>query len=170
MLGSSAVRRPEHPLVVALVESYAREIGVEPKEMWAALDGGPARPELVHGLVEAFFPLVRESDFGPGRLSRSDEHATLHTMHTTEFARPKGKRAKTGRPSRLKSHPLMIALEKAGVTVVDEAAAIRRSVSGLRSFCFARSDVSYRPVPRPIAERWLRVYDVPLSTWPRIAD
>lgn len=159
--------RPEHPLVVALVESYAREIGVPPSELWGALDGKPARAELVRGLVEAFFPLVREDDFAIEGLAPPRKRATLHTMHTTEIEPPN---PRGGRPSRLKRHPLMVALKKAGVTVADEAATVRRSVSSVRSFCFAKANPAYRPIPRAIAERWEEVYGVPMATWPRIAD
>jgi hypothetical protein len=60
----------------------------------------------------------------------------------------------------------MAALDWASITVADEAAAIRRSPSSLRSFCFPPASPCYRPVPRAIAHRWLRVYGVPLATWP----
>lgn len=86
-------------------------------------------------------------------------------MHTSDIAEPR-----TGRPSKLRKHPLIAALAKAGVSVAEEAKAVRRSVAGVRSFCFAATSEHYRPVPRQIAQRWLTVYKVPLATWPRISD
>ncbi len=55
--------RTEHPLIVALVEAFARKAGIEPPILWDALDGKPADSGLVAGLVEAFHPAVRRGDF-----------------------------------------------------------------------------------------------------------
>lgn len=155
-------------MVVALVESYAEEIGVPRAELWAALDGKPVRPELARGLAEAFQPLVRESDFVTEGLSRPRKHATLHTMHTTEIVppNPKGGRRITLKPWAL----LMEGLKAKSRTLADEVHVCRRSVSSLRSFCFPLKSAAFRPIPRAIAERWRDEYAIPLATWPRIAD
>jgi hypothetical protein len=158
------MRRPEHPLIVALVESYAEQIRVPRSDLWAALDGKPTSPELVRGLVAAFEPLVRESDFV---LASRKKSVTLGTMSTSP-AEPAMAAPRRGRPIKT-DHPLLAALKRAGVSVVDEATAVRRSPASVRSFCTSE-EANYRPIPRAIAERWLKVYGVPLATWPRIAD
>ncbi len=160
--------RPEHPLIVALVESYAEEIGVPRAELWAALDGKPVRPALARALAEAFAPLVRESDFAIEGLSPSRKRATLHTMHTSEIEAPN---PKGGRRIRLKPWALLMAgLKAKHRTLADETHVCRRSVSSLRSFCFDVKSPAFRPPPRAIVERWRDEYGIPLDTWPRIAD
>lgn len=160
--------RPEHPLIVALVESYAEEIGIPRAELWAALDGQPVRPELARALAEAFAPLVRQEDFAIEGLSRPRKRATLHTMHTSEIEAPN---PKGGRRIRLKQWGLLMrGLKAKGRTLADETAACRRSVSSLRSFCFDLKSPAFRPITRAIAERWRDEYGIPVATWPRISE
>jgi hypothetical protein len=78
--------------------------------------------------------------------------------------------ARTGRPSRNRKHPFTAALAKAGVTMTEEAASVRRSRMGLSSFCYPADHPQFRPVPRALAEHWRKKYGVPMSAWPRIAD
>ncbi len=85
-------------------------------------------------------------------------------MNTSEIERPH-----LGPPLRHR-HPLMIALRARGVTTVDEARSIHRSVASLRSFCAPATSAAYRPIPRAIAQRWEKTYGVPMSTWQRVAD
>lgn len=154
---------PEHPFLVAMGEAWARKVGWSTRRFLAILHGEAVPTDTERAmLVGAGFPRVRPDHF---RLTASETGSTLHTMHTSPIAEPR-----TGRPSKLAKHPLMVALAKAGVTVAEEAKAIHRSVASLRSFCFSAKSEHYRPVPRAIADRWLAEYKVPLATWPRIAD
>lgn len=166
------MKRPPvpHPLDIALRDRFARQAGIDPAQLAAWLEWREAPPRaVVDRLVAAFFPLVPPESFlsGEETLPSKRQYGTLHTMHTSEIEAPN---PRGGRPSKLKRHPLMAALKKAGVSVAEEAANVRRSVSSVRSFCFARDNEAYRPVPRAIAERWRDVYGVPLTAWPRIAD
>jgi lambda repressor-like predicted transcriptional regulator len=155
---------PDLPSVlVASGEALAHRFGIAPADFWAYLYRRKAPPSEVRAaLVEALFPLVKPADF---LLTSHDSRSTLHTMHTSDIAEPR-----TGRPSKLRKHPLIAALAKRGVSVAEEAKTVRRSVASLRSFCFPATSEHYRPIPRAIAERWLAEYKVPLATWPRIAD
>lgn len=150
-------------VLVASGEAVARRLDIDPGDFWAYLYRKKSPPaEVRAALVEAFFPLVKPTDF---LLTAHDRRSTLHTMHTSDIAAPR-----PGRPSKLREHPLIAALESAGVSVAEEAKAIRRSPASLRSFCFPATSEHYRPVPRAIAQRWLQEYGVPLATWPRISD
>ena len=155
--------RKEHPLVVALVEAFARKAGIEPPTLWAALDGKPADPGLVAGLVEAFHPVVRETDFVA--LPARPKNGTLRTMSATAFATPV-----KGRPTEHGKHPLIRALKKDGLTLTEVAKDVGRSPASMRSWLYPVGDASFRPIPRACAEHFRDKYKVPLATWPRIAD
>lgn len=151
-------------MLVALGDSLAAQIGVEPAQFWAYLyRRAPPPPAVRAALVEAFYPRVSPNDF-LGLPSR-DENGTLRTMPATDFAAHR-----TGRPLARPRHPLMAALSKAGVTVAEEARSVGRSASSIRSFCYPVKHEAFRPPPRALAEHWSKKYGVPLATWPRLAD
>lgn len=149
--------RREHPLIVALVESFAREAKLEPQEVWSWLDKRSAPPpEIRRLIVDAFFPLVSPNDF----LSTSPEDgSTIRTMRTEEFEPPK-----KGRPS-VVEHPLFEALAKHGVTLAEEADNVKRSPSSLRSFCYPKGNPHRRPAPEDLKKRWRDLYGVSPKAW-----
>jgi lambda repressor-like predicted transcriptional regulator len=151
-------------VLIALGDSLAARIGVEPAQLWAYLyRRAPPPPAVRAALVEAFYPRVSPDDF-LGLPSR-EENGTLRTMPATDFAAHR-----TGRPLARPRHPLMAALSKAGVTVAEEAKAVGRSTSSIRSFCYPAKHEAFRPPPRALADHWQKKYGVPLATWPRLAD
>ena len=120
--------RTEHPLIVALVEAFSRKAGIEPPILWDALDGKPADPVLVAGLVEAFHPAVRAADFVvagglPSAPNRDMFGAPMQAQTTTESFE--------GRPPT--DHPFVNALRARGETLTawcDEHKIERAAVKG----------------------------------------
>ena len=137
---------------------------MEPSLLHDAVEGRPVPEWFAVALAGAFAPRVTVDDFVLEPLTSRPEASTIHTMHTRAVS---PEPPKVGRPSRLKDHPLMKGLAAKGVTLVEEAKAVRRSVSGVRSFCFPPDDVAYRPIPDDLKKRWKELYGVPLNTWPK---
>lgn len=151
-----------HELYLILGDAFARKAGIDPQALHDACAGLPTSPVLVEGLVGALAPRLTRQHFV---LSSETKNGTLGTMSATEFAT-----APRGRPMENLKHPLMAALKKAGVTVAEEAASVKRSPPSLRSFCKPKGDPSSRPCPRALADHWKRTRGVPLSAWARIGD
>lgn len=144
-------------VIVAAMDSLAREFQLDPGDFWAYLYKRKAPPtEIRRALIETFFPVVSPDDF----LSTSREDgSTIHAMRTEEFDPPK-----KGRPS-VVDHELFKALAKAGVTLAEEADKVKRSTSSIRSMCYPKGNPNRRPAPEALKQRWLTLYKVPTSAW-----
>jgi hypothetical protein len=160
------VKRTEHPLLILTVDRLARAIDLEPQQLWDAVDGKPTPAWIVDRLVDAYYPGLRREDFVVDEsLPSPPKNGTLRTMSATTFAP-----TRRGRPMQNRNHPLMEALFKAGVTVLEEAKTVGYSPASIRSFCYAKGDPSARPIPRDLAEHWKKTRGVPLSAWPNKKD
>lgn len=159
--------RREHPLIVLTVEALAREFGVAPADLWAWLDRKKPAPRwFVDAAVAAYHPGLRETDFDiDERLTSRRQRSTLATMDTAPI-----QVERKGRPLENADHPLIAALQAKGRTLTEEGKDVGRSRASLRSFVLDAHDDDYRPVPRRLADHWLKTYGVPMSAWPRIRD
>ena len=107
--------RPEHPLIVLLVDALARECGYSPKVLWDALDGKPSPPRFVRALVEAFAPGLSEADF----VIEGSTSVPNGTKVGTDMQAPALIGGAHGRP--VMEHPFTRALYSKGLTVTEWA-------------------------------------------------
>jgi lambda repressor-like predicted transcriptional regulator len=166
LVSSPAVppRIPRYDLVTELfVSALARRAGLEPDQFRAWTRGGEKPPEwfeqTVRELVEM---LVVDGEFG--RLTSQAENSTIRPMRT-QIAE-----ARVGRPLKHMDHPLIAALAERGITLAEEAKAVKRSPTAVRNYLYPASEPSSRPIPRDLAELWRKKYGVPMSTWKRFRD
>lgn len=135
--------RSEHPLVVALVEAFARKAGIDPPSLWRALDGGSVPRELVDGLVEAFHPMVRRDDFAIEGLPCVPKGATVRNVpqvdseHILVGAKPH-------------PHPFTAALRRRGRTVTEWAETNGLQRGEVKSWYLAST--AGRTIPKKWAE------------------
>ena len=134
--------RSEHPLIVALVEALARECGVDPKVLWDALDGKPADPVLVAGLVEAFHPMVRASDFVIEGLPYVPNDVTVRNVQ-----QPDSEHIVGAKPH---PHPFTNALRARGLTVTEWCEKNGLERGAVKSWYLASS--AGRSIPKKWAE------------------
>ena len=133
--------------LVLLAEAFARRLEMPPGDFWAVVyRKKPPPPGWAAAWADAFAPLTSVG-----------ENGTIRTMSTAEIEAPR-----RGRPTEVK-HPLFQALAKAGVTIAEEAKAVKRSPASIRSFCY--DDENRRPAPEALRQRWLEKYGVPLKVW-----
>lgn len=156
--------RDLHPLLIALLEAWARRWGWDPADVWSWLARTAVPPPaFVAGAVEAFFPLVRESDF---LLPRRAKHDTLDTVDaSTDTRRQRVSRARLDADSR--RHPFVAALIAKGMTVTELAAEIGYPRTSVQSW-YGAGDRS-RPIPRPAAEKVRDLLGVPLDAWRKVS-
>ena len=148
--------RTEHPLIVALVEAFARKAGIEPPTLWDALDGKPADPGLVAGLVEAFHPMVRASDFRALPFATDDARIATPMLQQTPHS------IRGARPTKNKATDT---LREAGVTIAEVADALGVKPSTARSW-FQNGD-SGRTVPAKHAVTLASKYGIKPSFFPK---
>lgn len=63
------------------------------------------------------------------------------------------------------THPLFAALAEHGVTLAEEAKAVKRSPASIRAMCYPEGNDNRRPAPEALRKRWLDKYGVPLKAW-----
>lgn len=142
-------RRPEHPVVQALVESFAREVGIDPQELWAYFDKRKAPPEDVRRrFVDTFYPLVSPEDFLHEGLTPHPNAAKVRSVSQAPSFDIRRIR-RVGRPLNM-DHPFTRALYEDNITVTEWAEAHKVSRVQVKGW-FATGDGG-RSIPREMAE------------------
>lgn len=159
-----------HPLVVALVEAYARELRLPPAELWDYLERRKAPPdELRRQLVEAFFPRVRPDDF---LLPSGTENDTVNTVNASPSSNALRSRARISDESR--KHKFVRIIARKGVTFAEVAVALSEKLgrkvprSTVQAWPKKPGDPSYRAIPEDAAEALRELYGVPMNCWARV--
>jgi hypothetical protein len=151
------MKRPEHPLIVALVERYAQQTSLEAHELWAYLDRRKVPPPTVRAsLVDAFYPLVRPDDFLP--LTSAPNDAQYRYMESTEMVK-----TVAGRPLE-SNHPFARWLRAQHMTVADWARNHTNPGTGKpytreRVKAWIAEGAGARPIPRHAADMIARESD-----------
>jgi hypothetical protein len=156
---------PRYDLVTELlVAALARRIGVDPDQFRAWTRGVEAPPEWFDKAIQSMLePLVPEGHLRS--LTSRGENSTIRTMRTEKVHEPR-----IGRPLKNTDHPLIAALAKEGITLAEEAKAVKRSPTAIRNYLYPAGEVSFRPIPRELAKLWHKKYGVPLTAWSRFQD
>lgn len=149
--------RREHPLIVALVEAFARKADIDLPLLWRALDGEPVPAALVNPLVDAFHPTVRPSDFVIEGLPSVSNAATIDTPMQTQSTHA----IRGARPTRNKATET---LRAAGVSIAEVADALGVPYSTARSWF--QEGAAGRAVPAKHAAALLKRYGVKASDLP----
>ena len=165
MLRSRAVPAPRdlHPLLIALLEAWARRWGWDPEDVWRWLEKEAAPPAgFVAGCVDAFFPLVRPADFLAADLT------SRHNLATVDQDMQEATRGQRVSKARLREanrrHPFVRALVAKGLTITEFARTIGYPRTVVQSWYDSRPD-NARPIPRKAAERIRDLLEVPLDAW-----
>lgn len=164
--------RPEHPLVVALVEQYARAIGVEPGRFWRLLDKKEAPTPLeLRGLLHAWAPVLTAEDF-------AEPLTTVHEPNTVDGMPPalssNALRSQAALSDATREHKFVRALQKRGETLAEAAETVSRlagkkfSRSALAGWIKPKGDVAARGIPLIAAEAIRKEYGVPHTAWARV--
>jgi hypothetical protein len=163
------VRQQLHPLVVLLVDAFARRSDVEPEDLWAWLAREKKAPRWwVEKAVAAFFPGLRESDFDvDDSLTSPQEAATLATMPQVETSTRKRKVSRAMLDPENRKHPLVKALVKEGVTVTALAKDMGYPRSSVQSWYDPNNP---RPIPKAAALKLQKRFGIGLDYWRKVVD
>jgi len=155
---------PRYDVVAeSLVAALAKRIGID-------LDRFRAWTRDVEEPPDWFWPAVNKMlealvvDGELSALTPPRENSTIRTMRT-EIGEPR-----VGRPLKHTGHPLIAALAERGITLAEEAKAVKRSTTAVRNYLYPRGEAMSRPVPKELAKLWQKKYGVPLDAWARIQD
>ena len=136
--------------IVLLVNRFANRLGIPQPDLWAMLYGQmPKPPGWAAAWAEEFEPLTSPATY-----------ATNATMDARTISAPIA-----GRPHARPDHPLVVALRKKGVTLVELAKELKRSRASIQSWMLPDGNDNRRPIPEDAVKYLQAKYGVKPTAW-----